>query len=130
MTFYAIIPKEFGRAIIIFARNNMFHNDTDKEWEKFGKNDPYYGVLTKDEFRSKNLTEELKKEFFATGSSYINDLLDKIKRHIDKDFQIRKALDFGCGVGRLVIPLAEISQEVTLVMQKSLGWPDKRNRGG
>ena len=29
------------------------------------------------------------------------------------DFTIKKALDFGCGVGRIVIPLAAAAQEVT-----------------
>lgn len=91
----------------------MFNSDTDNEWEKFGKDDPYYGVLTHDKFRKNNLTTENKEEFFKSGSGYIDEVLEKTRRHIDKNFTIKKALDFGCGVGRLVIPLANVSQEVT-----------------
>ena len=94
----------------------MFNN-TDGEWEKFGKDDPYYGVLSHNKFHKSNLTEENKEEFFTHGFNYIDDVLDKIRQHIDPTFSIKKldkkALDFGCGVGRLVIPLSNIAQEVT-----------------
>lgn len=91
----------------------MFNNDTDKEWEKFGKYDPYFGVLTHDKFHKINLTDENKEEFFKSGFDYIDDVLEKIRSHIDQSFTIKKALDFGCGVGRLVIPLANVAKEVT-----------------
>jgi cyclopropane fatty-acyl-phospholipid synthase-like methyltransferase len=91
----------------------MFISDTDKEWEKFGRDDPYFGVITDDKFHKLNLTNENKDEFFKSGSNYIDDVLKKIRQHIDQTFTIKKALDFGCGVGRLVIPLANVAQEVT-----------------
>ena len=28
---------------------------TDKQWERLGKEDPYFGVLTNDEFKKENL---------------------------------------------------------------------------
>ena len=36
-------------------------------------------------------------------------ILSNIHKHLDPGFQPINALDFGCGVGRLVIPLAKIS---------------------
>jgi ubiquinone/menaquinone biosynthesis C-methylase UbiE len=91
----------------------MLNNNTDKDWEKFGKEDPYFGVLTDDKFRRSNLTEESKKEFFKSGTDYINFILKNIEHHVDTEYTINRALDFGCGVGRLAIPLAYIAQEVT-----------------
>ena len=91
----------------------MFNRNTDKDWEKFGKDDPYFGVFTHDKFRKINLTDENREELFKTGFDYINDVLEKIRQHIDQTFMIKKALDFGCGVGRLVIPLANVAKEVT-----------------
>lgn len=91
----------------------MFNNNTDKEWEKFGKEDPYYGVIAHVKFRKTNLTDENKEELFKSGFDYINDILGKIRLHIDQTFTIKKALDFGCGVGRLIIPLANVAEEVT-----------------
>ena len=91
----------------------MLNSNTDKEWEKFGKDDPYFGVFAPDYFRRINLTDENKEEFFKSGVNYIDAVLEKIRQHIDQAFTIKKALDFGCGVGRLVIPLANVAKEVT-----------------
>ena len=91
----------------------MFSRHTDIEWEKFGKTDPYFGVVSHDKYRRDRLTDESREEFFESGSVYINQVLAKIRCHIEPDFTIKRALDFGCGVGRLVIPLSRIAQKVT-----------------
>ena len=91
----------------------MVNRETDKEWEKFGKEDPYFGVLTHEKFLTINLTEETLEEFFKSGFDYIDNLFGTIQQPIDQDFTVKKALDFGCGVGRLVIPLAKVALEVT-----------------
>ena len=91
----------------------MFNSDSDREWEKFGNDNPYFGVLSDEKFLESNLTDENKEEFFNSGAVYIDSVLKKIRRHIDPDYRIGKALDFGCGVGRLVIPLAELAESVT-----------------
>jgi SAM-dependent methyltransferase len=86
--------------------------NTDVEWEKWGKRDPYFGVVTFDRFRNQNLTDEAKTEFFESGRSHIRHVLDVCRRYFDQDFSPKRALDFGCGVGRLVIPLAGIAEHV------------------
>lgn len=40
---------------------------------------------------------------------------DNIRKHIDEKFKFKRTLDFGCGVGRLVIPFANVAQEVTAI---------------
>lgn len=91
----------------------MFSRDTDKQWEKFGREDAYFGVIAQDKYKMANLNDETKEEFFRTGQEYVDRLLREIKRHLDPGFTIRKALDFGCGVGRVVIPLAKVAKHVT-----------------
>lgn len=49
--------------------------NTDKTWQWYGENDPYYGVLTEDSFRGGNLTLERKRAFFESGQKHISDLL-------------------------------------------------------
>ncbi len=78
----------------------------DNEWEKFGKLDPYFGVFTD------NLSEEQIIEFFDSGENQLELFLRIIKQHLDPNFTIINALDFGCGVGRVLIPLARISSFV------------------
>ncbi len=85
---------------------------TDTDWEKWGKSDPYFGVLSADEFRAEKLNEESRAEFFRTGEEHIEHRLSNIRRLFDPDFAPRRSLDFGCGVGRLVVPLAGISEAV------------------
>jgi 2-polyprenyl-3-methyl-5-hydroxy-6-metoxy-1,4-benzoquinol methylase len=85
---------------------------TDAEWEKWGQKDPYFGVLTHDKYRSQNITEEAKKEFFESGRSYISHVLEVCRQQFDRGFTLKRALDFGCGTGRLVIPLAGIAEHV------------------
>ena len=91
----------------------MFKIDTDKEWEKYGRNDPYFGVITYEKFKNTNLTEENREEFFKSGVIYIDKMIQTIRKHIEPTFTIKEALDFGCGVGRLVIPLADVAKNVT-----------------
>lgn len=90
----------------------MVTSKTDRDWEYFGKNDPYFGVLTHDGFKLDQLSADAKKEFFATGVRYVEDLLKTVREHLEPAFQSTRALDFGCGVGRLVIPLAGVCTSV------------------
>ncbi len=92
----------------------MFSRSTDREWERFGKCDAYYGVLNQNKYRKANL-DEVKEEFLKSGFPYVDTVLDNIQKHIDQDFKIDRAIDFGCGVGRLVIPLAEVANEVVAI---------------
>lgn len=80
---------------------------TDKAWEKWGQTDPYYGVLSADAFRKEKLNAENKKAFFESGEEHIRFIIDVINRHIDPAFAPSRCLDFGCGLGRLVMPLAK-----------------------
>ena len=82
--------------------------NTDKAWEKWGQQDPYYGVLTDPRFRINNLTSEAKNEFFATGEADIQRVFKIIEKFICPNFTPKNALDFGCGTGRLIIPLAKL----------------------
>lgn len=86
--------------------------NTDVEWEKWGKSDPYFAVLTHQKFRNENLTPESKEEFFESGKSHVNQVLKTCREHFDQDFEPDAVLDFGCGTGRLVIPFAGIASQV------------------
>jgi ubiquinone/menaquinone biosynthesis C-methylase UbiE len=86
--------------------------NVDKQWEVFAEISPYFGVVIWDQFRPENLTDETIAEFFQTGEKYIEQIEGLIKQHLDAGFAPRRCLDFGCGVGRLVVPLARRHAEV------------------
>ncbi len=83
---------------------------TDAAWEAWGKKDPYFGVVTDPKFRRENLTEEAKKAFFETGQGHVAYVLHIVKFLVDPNFVPKRALDFGCGVGRVLVPLARITE--------------------
>jgi SAM-dependent methyltransferase len=85
---------------------------TDAAWEEWGRRDPYYGVITDPRFRRGALTEDAKREFFASSEAHAQYVLRTIRKHIEPDFSPRRILDFGCGVGRLLVAFAKMADEV------------------
>ncbi len=80
--------------------------DTDADWQHYGDTNPYFGVLTDPRFLDPD--EDALQAFFGGGETEIAHLHAVIERHLGS-FAPRSALDFGCGVGRLAIPLARLS---------------------
>ncbi len=80
---------------------------TDKDWERWGATDPYFGVLSSDRYHKDRLNDVIKKEFFATGNTHIKRVFRLINENFNQTFQPNRALDFGCGVGRITLPLAK-----------------------
>lgn len=70
-------------------------------WDHLGRRDPYWAVLTNPGKEGGRWDPE---EFFATGRREIEELLDAVGHLLPAR---RRALDFGCGVGRLSQALAE-----------------------
>lgn len=87
-------------------------NNSDRDWELFGKTDPYFAVLTAPEFHGQ-LSADARAKFFESGEQHIETMFSIIRDRLDPRFAPARALDFGCGVGRLVIPLAARCKEVT-----------------
>jgi len=85
-------------------------DETDRDWEFFANEDPYWAVLTQDRFRKKALSESERREFFSSGETHIDWVFSTIRHHIHPRFNPVKGLDFGCGVGRLLLPIARRCQ--------------------
>lgn len=82
-------------------------------WKKIGTKDPYFGVLTHPEYRSGQLDEEAKEAFYQSGDKHINNVLGNFRKVWPNiDFYKGKALDFGCGTGRLSLALSKHFEEV------------------
>ena len=77
--------------------------DTDQDWDRIGRSHPYHGVLSNPQFLNPG-PEDLK-EFFASGEHDVRHVVAMLTDAFGP-FDPKSALDFGCGVGRLLIPLA------------------------
>jgi SAM-dependent methyltransferase len=82
---------------------------TDKEWENWGRLDPYFGIITDPRFRRDRLDETELEFFFATGREHVGNVLGTAYQRFDPKFAPRSILDFGCGVGRVLLPFARIA---------------------
>jgi SAM-dependent methyltransferase len=78
--------------------------NTDRHWRRWGETDPYFGVMTFPEFRANRIAEN-REHFFETGQRDVAMILQDIQR-LYGDIGRSRALDFGCGVGRLIMPLS------------------------
>jgi SAM-dependent methyltransferase len=111
----AILSKTTDDQHFQFNNVNAEHRmdmSTDAAWEEWGRRDPYFGVITNPKFRRAELTEEARLEFFESGKTQVDYILNVIRKHINSSFSPKKVLDFGCGVGRLLVPFTSVAPEV------------------
>ena len=81
----------------------MTLKDVQKTYEDYGKDDPLYAVLSRKDTRDNKWDVD---EFFASGREEIADAM----RHLaglGVEVNKGRAMDFGCGVGRLTQALCE-----------------------
>lgn len=93
-----------------------------------GSVDPYWAVLTDDRFRTATITDAARREFFESGEKHLDSVIKTIRERISPDFAPLRALDFGCGVGRVLIPIARRFPEAAGVdVAKSMLAEAKKN---
>lgn len=90
----------------------MALSSTDLAWRKFGDEAPYFGVLSQPRFRRKSIANADLEAFFLSGEEYVGRMLAMASTRVDAPRRYNRILDFGCGVGRLAIPLAAQAKEV------------------
>lgn len=84
---------------------------TDKDWEKWGSENPFFGVLSDPKFIGSDLKAAIEEEFYRSGQNDIRNTMRYLGLLGGNKFKY--AVDFGCGTGRLTIPLASYAKKVT-----------------
>ena len=90
----------------------MYTSGSKQTWDKFVLEEPFFAAISDPKFLKARLTPESESEFFKLGEEHILGIIHLIRENIDRDFSPRTALDFGCGPGRLVVPLTHIAKRV------------------
>jgi SAM-dependent methyltransferase len=85
----------------------MTFRNTDEDWKSIAEENPYWGVLSVDEFLGKTLSSEHKNKFYESGRIFVDNLIAFIRSSFKEEVHFDKILDFGCGVGRLCLPFAQ-----------------------
>jgi len=83
--------------------------DLRNNWEYFARHDPLWAILT---ISGKRRGRWDQGDFFQTGVKEIEGVMEYLKR-LNHPLAYARALDFGCGVGRLSQALAYYFDEVT-----------------
>ena len=83
--------------------------NTDDFWEHLAQTNPYWAVLTADEFRTENLDQGAIDRFYATGEETVDRIIRALFTRFPGSEHLQTTLDFGCGVGRLLFALAKRS---------------------
>lgn len=79
-------------------------------WDAYAADEAYFAVLSEDRFRRENFDTAARAEFFKSGHDHIGEVWSALETAFDVRLKPRRSLDFGCGVGRLLIPIAERSE--------------------
>lgn len=87
--------------------------DTDADWRHIGGTQPFWGVLTRPEFLQEALTSEALDYFYASGRSDVAGFVKLIQRTTGSAPPWDRALDFGCGTGRLSEAMLDYAGAVT-----------------
>jgi len=90
-------------------------SDSDRRFESFAAREPYFSIVTDPRFLRARLTPEHEREFFASGESLVAWMLGVIDAGLAPQFAPMSTLEFGCGAGRLALPLAERPGSVVAV---------------
>lgn len=90
------------------SRATVNINELQAHWNTFGKTDPLYSILT---YKDKEGNKWNVDEFFASGDEEIRHLL-AYAHGLGLRIPPNKALDFGCGVGRLTQALCYYFEHV------------------
>jgi len=75
-------------------------DDDDAGWEELARQDPYFPLLA-------DGSKVANDAFFKTGEDDLSALLAAISTLFSRDVRLDSVLDFGCGAGRLTLPLAK-----------------------
>lgn len=89
----------------------MTIRDTDADWDLIARKDPYWGVVSSEEFRGLTIPPDQRERFFQSGHELAGWVVAVARRYFVPDFAPKRTLEFGCGVGRVLIPLARLSGE-------------------
>lgn len=79
-----------------------------RAWTLLGSTRPHHSVLSSIDYLPAKMNEEAIHRFWASGTRDSGVVQAMLKRHDFADLQAKICAEYGCGVGRLTFPLAEL----------------------
>lgn len=82
------------------------------DWDIIAARDPFFGVLSADEYRADRIDADALRRFYETGEQDIQRVLEWFDADLGARPTQGTALDIGCGVGRLSHAMARVMTSV------------------
>jgi SAM-dependent methyltransferase len=82
------------------------------DWEKLALREPYFPILTDEGALGVPGSDAASAAFFESGEQDIASLLAAIGSVLGREIALTASFDFGCGAGRLTLPLARRASSV------------------
>ncbi|MED4350953.1 class I SAM-dependent methyltransferase [Schinkia azotoformans] len=83
-------------------------SNIEKNWNALGEADPLWAILTEEQKKGGKWNL---KDFLLTGEVEVNKIMNKLNLINHSELKFEKALDFGCGVGRITQSLCKYFKE-------------------
>src|SRR3546814_4110736 len=106
--YYRLLLAQSDMSVEINASEGVLKSITDRikrAWRSFGEDEPYWSVLSSDQFKVPNF-EENREEFYRSGVADVEVMLAFFRRSKATFPTDGSCLEVGCGVGRVTAALA------------------------
>lgn len=103
--------------------------DVARTWDTLGRIDPLWAVMSVPEKRYGRWDPD---DFFRSGRDEVDDVLGRVEKSVGAPLGAGRALDFGCGVGRVTQALAgryDSCDGVDIALSM-IDWAERFNRVG
>jgi SAM-dependent methyltransferase len=77
---------------------------TDRQWQRWGQQNPYFGIVG---IETSEFEARWRDRFFETGKIHMDHVFAQLGRYEALPAGRTKALDFGCGAGRMLLQLVD-----------------------
>jgi SAM-dependent methyltransferase len=111
------------------AESRRIERDTDADWRAIGERDPFWGVLNHEAYKADKLTPAAVADFYESGREDMAAIVARLTAAAGRPPRGR-ALDFGCGVGRLTEAMCGHAEAVTGYDISPGMLAEARRRGG
>jgi SAM-dependent methyltransferase len=81
--------------------------DTDADWQRLGQTDPFWAIVTQDQYRAAHFDDAARARFYQSGVGDIDWIHNGLKDAFNVPDRFASALDFGCGAGRLLLAMSD-----------------------
>ena len=109
------LPENFIQLGLSDKQRERVWRHVRETWSRFGREDPYFSVVTSEQFRLAKMSPEAVEHFYDSGRADMHRLeryLARNGRNLSRD---GVCVDYGCGLGRVTLWLARLCKQVIAV---------------